>query len=474
MVPVLSLLAVMVWIIVLVLYSILAIAIVISLLLKGVRPTKSLAWLLAVFTIPVGGMFLYFMLGRNRRKRQLFESRNLISRYRKRGVPEEEPASELPRVRTIIKTMTGFRPVSGNDVRLLRDGKETFDSIFSAMESARDYIHLQYYIFEEGELADRLLELFTAKRSEGVIIRLIYDSIGSLSLGKRYLRKLSAIGVMAHPFLPLRYGRYVSSLNYRNHRKIIIVDGKVGFTGGINISDKYLKGDPQLGKWHDMHIKLEGSVVFDLNAVFLGDWNVVSGELVEQIRIPDSGMEGKTNVQVLPDAPDDPFPTVEHLFLSLINSCRHKLYITNPYIIPSLPIQRALENAALSGVDVRLLLSEKADNVLVNWCVQSYFEALLAAGIRIFLYPEGFLHSKIIVADNEVATIGTANLDERSFQQNYEVNVVVYDREIAMELTEEFLADSSKSREVDRLEFGNRHWAVRLKQGAARMLSPLL
>jgi cardiolipin synthase len=359
-------------------------------------------------------------------------------------------------------------------VELLKDGKNTFNRIFEALREARESIHVQYYIFEEGQLADRLLELFVEKEAAGVEVRLIYDSIGSFSLSRAYLKRLREAGIEVHNFLPYRFGKFLTSLNYRNHRKIIVVDGKIAFTGGINISDKYLKGDQHLGMWHDMHLMVRGQAAHQLNTVFINDWELVSGKKLE-IAAPDYGsLPGRKRVQILPTGPDDDFPLMEKLYFSLINSARKHLYITNPYIIPSHAITTAIHTAALSGVDVRLLLSARADSRVVTWCVRSYFQGFLEAGVRIFLYPQGFLHSKMITVDDAVCTIGTANVDDRSFQHNYEVNAVVYDARTARELREYFLADSEKSLELDYDYFRERPWRHRLAEGAARTISPLL
>ncbi len=456
-------------------YVLLAIGIVISLLLNGVRPSKTLAWLLAIFTIPVGGILLYLLVGRNRRKQTKYRQH-----FRRPAYP---PESERPKqdhgtpagmLQQLIETQGGFPLSEDNQVELLKDGKETFERVFQSLENAKVSIHLQYYIFEEGELADRLLRLFVEKEAAGVEVRLIYDGIGSLSLSRAYLKRLKAAGIEAYPFLPFRFGRFLSALNYRNHRKIIVVDGEIAFTGGINISDKYLKEDHSLGMWHDMNLVVYGSGARDLDTVFINDWELVSGNQLP-LPAPFKGpILGDSSLQIVSSGPDDVFPLMEQLYFTLINSARQHLYITNPYLIPSQAIQTALQTAALSGVDVRILLSAKADSRLVNWCVRSYFQRFLKAGVKIYLYPEGFLHSKVITVDDRLSTVGTANVDNRSFQHNYEVNALSYDPVIAKELRQDFLLDSSESIALDPEAFANRPWRHRLVEGAARTLSPLL
>jgi cardiolipin synthase len=452
---------------------------VISILLHGVKPSKSLGWLLAIFTVPVGGILLYLLVGRNRRKNKLLKLKKEAFLHLPRPSTDQmaSMSGTYRKLMTLVYRNSHFPPTEQNGLQVLKDGKTTFESIFEALENARTRIHLQYYIFEEGELADRLVDLFDRKIWDGVEIRMIYDGIGSLSLSKAYLKKLKGIGVEVYPFLPFKFGRFLSSLNYRNHRKIIVVDGQTAFTGGINISDKYLKGDPTLGDWHDMHLKLEGAAASHLDSVFAMDWYLVSQKSIPPLSLPEVAATGKVHgklVQIVSGGPDDDFPSLEQAYFMIINKAKEYLYITNPYVIPGQAIMQALQTAALSGVDVRLMVSEKADSKIVNWSVRSYFEALLRSGIKIYLFPDGFLHSKIIVSDDAIATIGTANLDDRSFEQNYEVNAIVYDRAFANLLKEDFLRDANVSRMLSYQEYLERPWAEKLKEGFGKVFSPLL
>lgn len=459
-------------------YVIIALAIVLSILLYGAKPTKSLAWILAIFALPVGGIFLYLLLGRNRRRYKLIEhQKDLFSKLPK---PNTEQINvfdgKYGKLMTLSYKNSHFPPTSGNDLKILKDGKSTFETIFRALEGATKRIHIQYYIFEDGDLATRLLNLFEQKIAHGVVVRLIYDGIGSFSLSKKYLKKLLEIGVEVYSFLPFKFGRYFYSLNFRNHRKIIVVDGAIAFTGGINVSDKYLKGQVGLGKWHDMHLRLIGPAATQLDQVFMTDWYLVSTKLLEAIERPKSYAKQPVSnelVQIVAGGPDDDFPVLEQTYFSMINMAKDYIYITNPYIVPGQALIRALQTAALSGVDVRLLVSEKADNQVVSWSVHSYFELFLKAGIKIYLFPDGFLHSKIMVSDDAISSIGTANLDDRSFEQNYEVNAIMYHTQIAKQLKEDFLYDCKISNELVYDDFIQRPWSKKLKEGVGRVLSPL-
>ncbi len=475
----------MYWTIPLIIYLLIAIGMVISLLVNGIKPAKTLAWLLTIFTIPVGGILLYWMIGRNRRKyswKDLNEDK-IINQYLKRVGQKQSAVNELSKdaeniekLTHLIEKCSGIKPTTNNEVILLKNGKATFDAIFKALESANKYIYLLYYIFEEGELADRLITLFREKVKKGVKVKIIYDGVGSFSLSKKYISELKAIGVEVYPFLPFKWGRFLASINYRNHRKIIIVDGEIAFTGGINISDKYLRGDLLLGKWHDMHLQLKGSAVQDLQVVFDIDWFLVSGDKAElEKKLPSpSKYVGNQKVQIVYGGPDEYFSLIGQTYFALINNAKKYVYITNPYVIPGTAILRALEVAANSGVDVRLLVSAKADSVLVQWSVRSYFESFLKAGVKIYLFPDGFLHSKIIVSDDNVVSIGTANMDVRSFEQNYEVNAMVYDTVTAKILKQEFLKEIDRSIPMAYEVFKNRPYLDKLKEGFAKVFSPLL
>ncbi|WP_420321995.1 cardiolipin synthase [Flagellimonas sp.] len=459
-------------------YIMIAIAMVIGILVNGARPSKTLAWLLAIFTIPVGGIILYLLLGRNRRKNKILRKKQVAFSREIKPLPDQILQMDSPYVRlmSLINKNCRFIPTFKNSATLLKDGKTTFESIFKALEEAKQYIYLQYYIFEDGDLADRLLSLFHAKVNEGVKVRMIYDSIGSYTLSTKYVKALKSVGVDVYPFLPFRLDYFLSSLNYRNHRKIIIVDGIHGFTGGINISDKYLRGDPNLGTWHDMHLRLTGPAVKQLEEVFIADWFLVAEQQLQVGNYTQEKLKNHENqiVQVVSSGPEDDFPNIQQVYFEMINVAKKYLYITNPYIIPGNEILLALQTASLSGVDVRILVSEHADSNLVGWTVRSYFEPLLKAGVRLFLFPDGFLHSKVMVSDDAIVSIGTANIDVRSFEHNFEVNALIYDKDFSSQLKTDFLKDCALSRELTYFEHKQRSGLTRLKEGAAKIFSPIL
>jgi cardiolipin synthase len=474
----------------LIIYFLIAFFLVGKLLLNGIRPTKTLAWLLAIFTIPVGGMLLYFILGRNRKKnkfyklkktKEIYEYYAQVDHYYNRLIEDEDktiPTAIIEHIKLAKLIIKGskFMPSVGNQLIPLKNGPATFEAIFTAMETAKKFIHIQYYIFEEGDLADKFKSLLIRKQKEGVEVRFLYDALGSRTLSNEYINNLKEKGIEVYSFLPMKLGRFLSSINYRNHRKIIIVDGVIGFTGGINVSDKYIKGDTILGNWYDMHLQLKGDVVNSLEAVFAMDWYFASGkdDLLNIQYFFKNPAPGTSVAQVVASGPDSDFSSIHQLYYSIINSAKKYVYITNPYIIPGEALKEALQVAAMSGIDVRLLLSANSDSFIVKWNVKSYFETLLESGVKIYLYPDGFLHSKVIISDDALTSIGTANLDIRSFEQNYEVNVLIYDTEITSELKLDFLKDCKKSNQIEYQQYLKRPQIDRLKEGIAKVFSPIL
>ena len=474
----------------LILYFLLAFVLTGKLLLYGIRPTKTLAWLLAIFTIPVAGMLFYFILGRNRKKNKFYQLKKTkkISEYyakienyylnlsNKTNDNIPSVIKEHIKLAKLITNGSKFLPSIGNELIPLKNGKKTFEAIFNALEKAKKFIHIQYYIFEEGDLAEKFKSILINKAKEGLEIRFIYDALGSRKLSSNYINSLKSVGIQVYPFLPMRLGRLLSSINYRNHRKIIIVDGIVGFTGGINVSDKYITGDAVLGNWYDMHLQLKGAVVNSLQAVFAMDWSFASetDNLLNTQYFIEHSSPGNSVAQVVASGPDSDFSSIQQLYFSIINSAQKYVYITNPYIIPGEILMEALQVAAMSGIDIRLLLSTKSDSFLVKWNVRSHFEDLLESGVKIYLYPDGFLHSKVIISDNELTSIGTANLDIRSFEQNYEVNALIYDKKITTELKQDFMKDCKKSSEMNYQQHLKRPKLDRIKEGIAKVFSPIL
>ena len=466
---------------------VLAIIALYILIKDGSSPVRIWAWILVIVLIPFFGIILYIFFGVNLRKKKLFDLKKAIDYQEVEYYVEKFSAEAEEAIHSeydvtndylhLIRLLTNINNSIlsfNNKAEILHDGPDTFESIFEACEKAEEYIHLQYYIFIDGDLVDRFTELFKRKITEGVEVRLIYDALGSWELSRKSIQKLKDAGVKIFPFMPIKFGR-LARVNYRNHRKILIVDGKVGFTGGINVDDKYIHGDPHLGHWTDTHLRLEGMSVNFLHFVFLTDWLFVSGEnLISGSILKYPEPLGNTPVQIVYSGPDTDHPSILQQYLYILYSAKDYVYIVNPYLVPDASLSTAIKSAAMSGVDVRILVPANSESPMIYWTVRSYFGRFLSAGVKIYLFKTGFIHSKVIISDDKVCSIGTANLDIRSFEQNFEVNALMYDEEVTRQMKEKMIEFAENSYLLTLEEYDKRSNLDRAKERLARLSSPLM
>jgi cardiolipin synthase len=466
------------------LYGVVTLWSIISIILHGSRPTKSLSWLLAVVLLPFAGPLLYYLFGVNRRKFKFFrlkqtEKRKLFDEKYK-DIHELENSVDFhsaknKKLSKLIENGTLLKAYAGNKATVLNGGKETFESIFETLEQAEHFIHLQYYIFSEGELSERFYNIFKEKIAKGVEVRLIYDSFGSSSFRGNTIKRFRDLGVKAFPMMPIRFGSLLFTLNYRNHRKMIIVDGKIGFTGGVNVTDQYIKPISDLGIWNDIHIKLEGPVVKSLHRVFIKDYYFASDEelLLKEKYIPKIEQKGNHTIQIVAAGPDSKQPAIMQQYISMIMLAEKCICIANPYFIPSTAVLQALKIAALSGIEVSILVPKVSDSKMAKLSMFSNFEELLAVGVKIYLRLD-FSHSKMILIDGEIASIGSGNFDYRSFEHNFETNALLYDVELTQNIQTEFDTICNNYIPLDYESFKNRPVWKRLLEGMAKFFSPLL
>lgn len=457
---------------------------IVSVIFHGSRPTKSLSWVLAVIAIPLGGPLLYYLFGVNRRKFKIFklkqtEKRKLynISYAEKQNekITSEIENHKVSKLTKLIRQNSIMSAYSGNKIQLLHTGEETFESIFEAIDTAKSFVHLQYYIIEEGIIVDRFYELFKKKIAEGVEIRMLYDSLGSFFLRGKSIKRFRDLGVKAYSIMPLRFGNLLFTLNYRNHRKIIVIDGQVGYTGGVNISDKYIKKTNDLGIWGDFHLKLKGPIVQSLHRIFIKDYHFAGKEelLLTKKYLPDIEKRGDSIVQMAASGPDSPHPAIMQQYIAMINLAEKRICIANPYFIPGVAVLEALKIAALTGVEVNLLLPRKSDSLLARLSMFANFEQLLDVGVNIYLRND-FSHSKVIVIDDEIASVGSGNFDYRSFEHNFEANAILYDSKLAKKIACEFDLRTTDDILLDFETFKKRSVFQRFLEGVANFFSPLL
>ncbi|MCC6623851.1 MAG: cardiolipin synthase [Deltaproteobacteria bacterium] len=461
------------------------------------EPQATLAWILGVVLVPFVGVLTYFFFGIRRvaqRHRQAervaARVRDVYSRYRVAqktagigAAGTRAPAEPPMKTRSLVQLASRVSEAyacAGNAVDMLVDGARTYDAIRAAISRARDHVHVEFYIIQPDEsgraLRDHLVEIARA----GVQVRVLCDALGSLKLPADFWEPLVAVGGQAAYFGPIRFGPFLrrrDHVNFRNHRKIVVVDGRVGLTGGINIGREYLGLDPRIGAWRDTHIRIEGPAVLGLQQTFIEDWLHATGELLDHARFfpePPTPAPGEAMVQCVASGPDRPWAVIHQMHFLACAASEKRIWATSPYFVPDRVIQSALVTAALRGVDVRLLVPRRSDSRLVDWASRYYFGELLESGVRVFEYDRGFLHAKSLVVDDWVAAIGSSNMDIRSFQLNYELTAFVYDRDFAQSVARQYALDLANATELPRRWLETQSYGKRLLHAAAGLLSPLL
>nr|WP_121273473.1 cardiolipin synthase [Pedobacter schmidteae] len=456
--------------------------------------TKSLAYLLFAIFVPFFGMIFYFSFGINYRHRKmyskkLYQNDDLAARfnqkllsYSRQTFQENSDAVISNKELAFMVLKDSMSPLTAkNSVKLLINGEQKFPEVLQAIRNAQHHIHIEYYIYEDDEIGKAIEAALIEKAKEGITVRFIYDDFGSRDIRKKLVPRLKAAGVNAFPFLKVHFMLLANRLNYRNHRKIIVIDGVTAFVGGINVSDRYINnGHPdQQVYWRDTHLRIDGPGVQYLQYLFLCDWNFCANEILQ----PDDNFFPPEPMQIIADnkivqiaasGPDSESPTILFSILQAINLATHEILITSPYFIPGESLLDALTIASLSGIKIKLLVPGKSDSILVNAAAKSYYNDLLSAGVEIYQYQKGFVHAKTMVTDNKIAIVGTANMDFRSFDLNFEVNAIVYDSDIASELGRVFYQDLEGSVKIDPAHWAERPLHKQLLEKAARLLSPLL
>jgi cardiolipin synthase len=457
--------------------------------------SKTLAYLLLVFFLPVLGIIFYFSFGINYRKRKMYSKKlevndnyNAILMKRLKGIHmnfEQQENAVLEQNRSFIKMLSRTAMdetplLVDNKADILQNGEEFFPRLIEDLKRAKHHIHIEYYIYENDVLGHEIADVLVQKVSEGVEVRFIYDDFGSRSIRKNIAKDLRKKGVEAYAFNKIIWLALANRMNYRNHRKIVVIDGKIGYTGGINIADKYDNRNKASNAffWRDTHIRIEGTGVYGLQYIFLADWNFCSKQsiLFNEYYFPKIEMEKgiQLPLQVISSGPDSDVPAILYSVLKAINSAKNEILITTPYYIPDESLQLAIKMAVLSGKKVKMILPGITDSIIVKLASESYFQELLESGVEIYLYKKGFIHAKTFVTDSGVSSIGTCNLDHRSFDLNFEVNVILYDFEFAEKMKQMFEQDCKDSIKLELARWKKRSKWQRLKNNIIRLLSPLL
>ncbi|MFO7896884.1 MAG: cardiolipin synthase [Candidatus Cloacimonadales bacterium] len=471
-----------------IIFALTIITVIFTVVMGNNEPIFTIAWLQILIFLPVVGFILFLMFGINYRKRKMFRKkadldlsqlknfRSLLHQQKSLKFHDFkiENLTQSHIVKLLYRNNHSFLTIN-NQVQTYHDGATTNRQIFEQLQQAQAHIHLEYFSINNDQTGLELQKILIAKAKAGVEVRLIYDAVGCWKLRKKYLQPLRDSGVQAIAFLPVTLPVLSSKLNFRNHRKICIVDGKIGFIGGVNIGDKYMGASKRFGYWRDSHLQLQGDCVYSLQKSFLIDWNFLSNEKIRLEKyFPKHNIQNLLPLQFAISGPDSQWENILQLYFSAITQAQKRVYITTPYLVLNESILTALTTAALSGVDVRIILPHKADHLVVFLGSHSYYKELLAAGVRIYHYQRGFVHAKVLLVDDEFVSVGSANMDIRSFKQNFEINAIIYDQDYSQKMIEQFQADISYSSEIILSEFEKRNFWHKSGESIARLVSPLL
>ena len=455
-------------------------------------PLRTMMWVIVLYFLPVAGLILYFFFGQNYRKTKIFNKKTLrdlkyIDRLTKRQVhllhkneifEDYNSKQDVRNIMTLLLNNSKALVSRHNRIETYHTGAATFEAMKTALRSAKSHVHMESYIIEDDRIGNEIKEILVEKAREGIDVRVIYDDVGSWHLGSKYTRDIIRAGGKILPFMKVRFPFFSSKLNYRNHRKILVIDGKVAFMGGINIADRYLDGG-KYGYWADTHMKIEGESVESLQIIFMVDWYFVSREILlkrcEKYFPAHPSVREETLVQIVTSGPDSDWASIMQAYFFIINGARKHIYISTPYFTPNESILTALKTKSLSGVDVRLMLPRKSDSCLVYLSTLSYLSELMEAGVKVYLYAKGFNHSKFITVDGHLSAVGSANIDMRSFEHNFEVTSIIYDERITKQLEKSFQIDiQNNSKPVNPERWNARHSYNNIREGFARLLTPLL
>lgn len=448
------------------------------------------AWLMILNFLPIVGFILYMILGQNLSRRKIFKwdhtvhqrTKELVSKQMLAIVNKEPPFSD-----PIICDYHGLiymnlnndeAPLTlNNRLSIYTDGESKFQNLLQDIRSAKHHIHIEYYIFRGDFLGNQLIDTLIQKAKDGVVVRLLVDDEGSRRLPKKLVQGLIHAGGKFQTFFPGRLPLLNLRINYRNHRKLVVIDSMIGYIGGFNVGDEYLGLSRKFGFWRDTHLRVVGESVITIQSRFLMDWNQASGEQVPfqaYYTMDDQTHYGDVGIQIVSSGPDQKWEQIKNAFIKMILSAKKNVYIQTPYLIPDESLLNAISIASLSHVDVRIMIPNKPDHPFVYWATYSNVGLLLETGARVYLYQNGFLHAKTIIVDDQIATVGTSNLDFRSFSLNFEVNAFIYHQQTAKQLAQIFKQDIRLSKELTMSDYRNRSFIIKFKESISRLLSPIL
>jgi cardiolipin synthase len=461
-------------------FYVLGIVSAIDAIMTARTPQGAIAWSVALVSFPFVAVPAYAVLGRSKFEGTMdaYEERqdeidNLISEFHTNLEPWSVSIEGHPNY-TAIRNLSGMEMTRANRAELLINGEATFDSILAGIARAKEYVLVQFYMFHDDGLGREMQQAMIERAKAGVRVYMLYDEVGSKGLPDSYINELKAAGVEVSSFKPTRGKRNRFQLNFRNHRKIVVVDGITGWIGGHNVGDEYMGRDPELSPWRDTHVRLDGPVAIQLQAVIMGDWYWATRQLPEVNWQPVPAEGSDINAMIIPSAPSQRLETAGLLFVTALNAARERIWLSAPYFVPDEAVIKALELAALRGVDVRVITTGKSDSLPVYLAAFHYIDRLRDLGIRFYAYKPGFLHEKVMLIDDNVSTVGTANFDNRSFRLNFEVTAVIADEDFARQMEQMFEDDFAHAELIDPAALDEKSFLWHLGVNLSRLASPVL
>lgn len=461
------------------LYIFSAIGVIFVIILENRNPLKTIAWTLILIFLPLLGLIIFFFFGEDGRKKRLISHKMFKKLNRKTLVRfERDEVMESPEgytgIVSLIKKLKGSSVYNGNKITFYTDGESKFKALLEEINKAEKFIHIQYYIYMDDEIGRKVRDALIQKASEGVKVRLIYDDVGSWKAKRRFFNDMQKHGIDVQPFLKVTFRFLASRVNYRNHRKVVVIDGKVGFVGGMNIADRYIKGINN-GVWRDSHIKVEGKAVAGLQTAFLVDWYYSRKEfLASDHYFPQTEVKGDNLMQIITAGPIGLYKSIHLSFLEAIYNAKESIYIQTPYFIPTDALMLAIQTASLRGIDVRLMIPRRCDTTFVHIATQSFLQEILDAKVKVYFFEAGFLHSKLMIIDSNLVITGSANMDIRSFEHNFEIDAFIYNETTCSKAKEIFFDDMAQSTLLLAKEWQSRSRIKKLKESIVRLFSPLL
>lgn len=459
-------------------YAVTIVSIVGVVLSENRNPVKSLAWVTVLLLFPIGGILLYAFFGRSIKNQRMISRRNRKLLTRKEGeAGGSSPnlsglTSEMRQQVELSRSLTGARLHTGNKVEHFCSGEDKFAALLNDIRRAKKYIHLQYYIFEDDNIGRQVAQALMERARAGVKVRVIYDDIGCIGVKRRFFKEMAEAGVEAHPFFRVACPPFATRINWRNHRKLCVIDGEVGYVGGMNVADRYIDGGKR-NCWRDVHLRIEGPAVSSLLYSFAVDWSFMGQPLVVEettARSADSGV----SMQFITSGPTSEWSNVAFVMLKAIGNAKKRVWIQTPYFLPPESILRTLQAAAIARVDVRVMMPRRSDSTILTLASYSYVMECLRAGVKIYLFDAGMLHSKLMVIDDEFTAVGSTNIDFRSFEHNFEGTMFMYSKELNSKLREEFLKDEAQSTRLMAGVWRHRPYTQKALESMVRLLSPVL